>query len=330
MSAFCRGLTPLKFAVMYNENPAVAQVLIDSGVDPRKGRNNGALSFAVMYNENPAVAQLLIDAGADPNGRGGPFHDPYLALAAAYNENPEVVQVLIDAGAEVNKKGLFGFTALHDAARMNENPAAAQFLIDAGADVFSKRRGGNTPLDDALEENENPEVAQVLRDAMARAESGKPVTTKRGHGSGGLGALVAGVTVAAVGAASGLDTEQALEAGAAAAESVLTGQAPAPSAGGGTIPSGSGRATSGSCLIPGYPRPPGGAANFGFPWCPASVSIQVRAFALQAAGAQCAIATGSSSTSEQIQARQREIEVACGRLAALGNSNCRCPPGLRP
>ena len=90
-----------------------------------------------------------------------------------------------------------------------------------------------------------------------------------------------------------------------------------------------GTAGAGSCLIPGYPRPPTGVASLGFSWCPASVSMQFRAFALQAAGAQCAIVTGSSSTPEQIQARRQEIKAVCDRLVALGVPNCRCPPGLR-
>ena len=61
--------------------------------------------------------------------------------------------------------------------------------------------------------------------------------------------------------------------------------------------------------------------------------MQARAFALQAAGAQCAIATGSSSTPEQIQARRREIKEACGRLAALSARDgipCRCPAAYGP
>ena len=90
---------------------------------------------------------------------------------------------------------------------------------------------------------------------------------------------------------------------------------------------------SGSCEIPDYPSPPGGVANLGLAWCAASVSMQARAFALQAAGAQCAIATGSSSTPEQIQARRREIEEACGRLAAWSardGINCRCPADYGP
>ena len=95
----------------------------------------------------------------------------------------------------------------------------------------------------------------------------------------------------------------------------------------------SSNAGGGSCEIPGYPSPPGGVENRGLSWCPVSVSMQVRAFALQAAGAQCAIATGSSSTSEQIQARRREIKESCGRLAvwsARDGINCRCPAVYGP
>ena len=82
------------------------------------------------------------------------------------------------------------------------------------------------------------------------------------------------------------------------------------------------------CQVQGYPSPAGGVVNLGFSWCPASVDLQVRAFALQAAGAQCAIATGSSSTPEQIEARRREIQAACDRLSALSQGTCQRPPGL--
>ena len=115
--------------------------------------------------------------------------------------------------------------------------------------------------------------------------------------------------------------------------SVLAGEAVGSSGTAASLdaPSGNTGAASGGgpCQVPGYPNPPGGVANLGFSWCPASVSLQVRSFALQAAGAECAIATGSSSTPEQIEARRREIRAACDRLAALGQGNCQCPPGLR-
>ena len=232
----------------------------------------------------------------------------------------------------MNKKASYGARPLHRAAKYNKNPAVAQVLIDAGADVWAKSIG-DTPLDEA-KSNENPAVAQVLRDAMAKSKAHNTEKTKRSGGGGrGFAALVAGVAGGAIASASGLDATTATEIGTTIGGSVLAGEAVG-SSGTGTASrrtSGTTGATAGGgpCQVPGYPNPPGGVANLGFSWCPASVSLQVRSFALQAAGAECAIATGSSSTPEQIEARRREIRTACDRLAALGQGNCQCPPGLR-
>ena len=113
-------------------------------------------------------------------------------------------------------------------------------------------------------------------------------------------------------------------------------RAPAAVPGGGTAgdPAGNERAAAsgGQCLIPNYPTPPGGVVTLGFSWCPASVGIQRRSFALQAAGAQCAMATGSSSTPDQINARRQEINAACNTLDAWQSPDiptCQCPAGLR-
>lgn len=56
----------------------------------------------------------------------------------------------------------------------------------------------------------------------------------------------------------------------------------------------------------------------GLNWCGPSVGFQRRAFALQAAGAWCAIAQGTSSSAEQVRARHQEINAACDALDALG------------
>lgn len=89
------------------------------------------------------------------------------------------------------------------------------------------------------------------------------------------------------------------------------------------------------CLIPGFPSPDD-PENLGFSWCPASVDFQVRVFAISAAGAQCAIATGTSSTPDQIAARQKETADLCTRLDAVserfgtgGGPDCRCPADWR-
>lgn len=87
------------------------------------------------------------------------------------------------------------------------------------------------------------------------------------------------------------------------------------------------------CQIPGYPTPTN-VQSLGLSWCGPDVDFQKRAFALQAAGAWCAIAGGSSSTPEQISARHQEINSACDTLEALqarlGGRPCQCPAGYRP
>ena len=209
-----------------------------------------------------------------------------------------------------------GVTPLHWAARGNENPAVIAALVDAGADLKARTGYGLTPLHAAAISNANPAVITALLDAgadpNARTEDGETPwdyakdreSLKRSDAYWRL-------------------NDARFEApGGGAHRSPTTRQAPA---GNVDFPGGGP-----GCMIAGYPSPPGGVANLGFPWCPASVSMQVRSFALQAAGAQCAIATGSSSTPEQISARRQEINAACDRLAALGAPNCQCPPGLRP
>ena len=86
------------------------------------------------------------------------------------------------------------------------------------------------------------------------------------------------------------------------------------------------------CEIPGYPNP-ANVQGLELNWCRSNVGFQRRAFALQAAGASCAIAEGTSSTPEQVHARHQEISAACEALDALGTRGgppCRCPAGYRP
>ena len=88
-----------------------------------------------------------------------------------------------------------------------------------------------------------------------------------------------------------------------------------------------------ACEIPDYPYPDD-VESLGLDWCSSIVDFQVRVFALQAAGAWCAILGGSSSTPEQIEARHQEIGTTCDHLdafaARLTDLYCRCPSGYRP
>ena len=331
--------TPLHWAARHNPNPAVIEVLLKAGADVKaRGKDkNTPLHNAAKFNENPAVIKALLEAGADPKARNSWKNTP-LHMAARGNQNLAVIEALLKAGADPKARGVDKRTPLHTAAEYNENPAVIEALLAAGSDLEARDFWKATPL--ARAEYKNPAVAEILRKATADRDSQQAALrsrqkskSSRGDGSSGLAALVAGLAGGAIASASGLDAATATEIGATIGGSVLAGEAVGSSGTGASLdaPSGNTGATSGGgpCQVPGYPNPPGGVANLGFSWCPASVSLQVRSFALQAAGAECAIATGSSSTPEQIEARQREIRAACDRLAALGQGNCQCPPGLK-
>ena len=160
----------------------------------------------------------------------------------------------------------------------------------------------------------------IRDDSLWAEDEDRKATSGERHGSPAAGQESAG-KASAPGGRSEKDGGSVL-AGEAVGSSGTAASLDAPSGNTGAASGG------GPCQVPGYPNPPGGVANLGFSWCPASVSLQVRSFALQAAGAECAIAMGSSSTPEQIEARRREIQAACDRLSALGQGNCQCPPGL--
>ena len=329
----CPKCTPLLRATLFNDNPAVIETLLKAGADlmARDEFGRTPLHTAASNNNNPEVIETLLKAGADPMAKTTWKRTP-LHNAARFNENPAVITALLKAGADLEAQNKSKETPLHGAAISNDNPEVVKTLIDAGANQMAWNKKGKTPLQVARKRNR-----KVLRNAWAtisdsqKAAHHARVLGKQATSGPSFLDVAVGVAGGAAIATAGGGTEEAFEAGTVFAESVIAGTQPAASSGRGSVPptGTSGATTGGSpCQVPGYPNPPGGVANLGFSWCPASVGMQVRTFALQAAGAQCAIATGSSSTLEQIEARRREIRAACDRLAALGQSNCQCPPGL--
>ena len=357
------GITPLHWAAKFSDDPEIIEALLEAGADigattVKKDGKNTPLHTAALFNENPEVIQALVAAGASLEARNEWKKHTPLHRAAEYNENPAVVKALIAAGASLEARNEWKkHTPLHRAAEYNENPAVVKALIAAGASLEARNGDNSTPLHRAARYNNNPKVIQALVDAGANpnarnkkgerpmdkarkrnrrilAAAGGRKRTQGGSGGGGLGALIGVAAAVGIGTASGASTEAIL----AGVEAVVSSQQTATGGGQPTavqnpVGTAGSAAGGGSCEILGYPSPPGGMANLGFSWCPVSVSMQLRAFALQAAGAQCALATGSSSTPAQVQARRREIDAACRRLAALsarGGTNCRCPPGLRP
>ena len=315
------GRTPLHVT----ESERAIRALVAAGADPMARDSDGRRPLHVTESE-PAI-KALVAAGADPMARDSDGRTP-LHLAAVEIGNAETVAALLAAGADLESRDHEGRTPLHLAALDDGWPKSMEVLLDAGAHRLAQDNEGRTPLDlvDGFNQKQKAKKARFL------AHTG----TNRGGGKGdgrAFGALMAGLTAAAVGAASGLDTNDALEVGTSVAESVLTGQATVGSTGGGAVPNGSGLAGGGSCLIPGYPSPPGGLAGVGLSWCPASVDFQVRSFALQAAGIQCAVAAASPARPEVVSQARGQISEVCGRLAAMSardGTNCRCPAGFGP
>ncbi len=121
-----------------------------SNVNARAEHGRTPLHYAALHNENPAVIIVLLDAAADVNARDKFGRTP-LGLAALRNGNLEVISILLGAGADVNARDEYGYTPLHMAARNNENPEVITLLLNAGADGAAIDDDGETPFDLAKE-----------------------------------------------------------------------------------------------------------------------------------------------------------------------------------
>ena len=243
-----------------------------------------------------------------------------LHMAAGSHSNPEVIQALLAAGADLEARDDEGRTPLHMAAGSHSNPEVIQALLAAGADLEARDDEGDTPLHRVAAYTHSYDHRNVVATVIALLATGANPLARNGVGKTPWDLAQANEKLKGSDAYWRLKKVLLEAPGEGARRSATTSPEPAGNVG---VPAGVP-----ACQIPNYPNPPGGVANLGFSWCPASIGMQVRAFALQAAGAQCAIATESSSTPEQIEARQREIKAACDRLASLGQGNCQCPPGL--
>ena len=334
------GETPLHFAAGYNE-PAMVEALLAVGADLETRNDDGEtpLLFAARYNANPAMLKALLAAGADPLSEDRD-DSTALHLAARYSRNPAVLEALLAARFDLEAQDDEERTPLHLAARYNENPTMVEALVAAGADIEALDEDGRTSLYRATDENDNPAV----REALLRAGAGRTEARARARASSqedgvgrGIAALIGGAAIAAAGVESGASPETVADAVGQFAEGVLTGQPAGGTSGtpfAGQAPTNTGGvSTSGpGCQIPGYPTP-ANVQNLGLSWCESNVDFQKRVFALQAAGAWCAIDGGTSSTPEQIRARHQEINTACDTLdalqARLGGRPCSCPAGYR-
>lgn len=310
------GWAPLAVAVE-DLGAASVKALIDSGAEI-----SDYMLVKAAGNEEPEVLQALIVNGADI----AKFGAHALHRAAWMNGNPEVVDVLLAAGTNVHERDEQGRNALHHAAAYESRGLMIRKLAAAGANIEARDRNGNTPLHSAAEwardwspEDHAGDSISALLDLGAN-----PVAR---NGKGRTPWDLAEENEALKGTDAYWQLNDARFAAPGSRETSANPEGPpreATTSAAATQPR--------ECEIPGYPSP-NNVETLGLSWCGSNVGIQRRAFALQAAGAWCAIASGSSSSAEQVADRHREINAACERLDAMQSpdvAECKCPTGYRP
>ena len=174
------------FAAAFNPNPAVVEVLVESGSPLRV-----SAASALMPTLYVPGIHAVLDRTADLQRRGEfPVAstnggESTLMLAAAYGASPAVVRTLIAAGADARRADAAGSTPLLFAAWFNPSVAVHRVLLAAGADVDASDNRNRTALLAAASGNPNPDVVRLLLNAGARPgtrdEQGRTALSAAAH-----------------------------------------------------------------------------------------------------------------------------------------------------
>lgn len=134
------GSTALHWAVLRDQQQAVA-ALLDAGADPVALNRNGISPlFLAVQNGSKAIVSLLLEAGADPNTLSESGET--ILMTAAHTGNPEVVSLLLASGSLVDARDPdFQQTALMIAVREGHANVVG-LLIRHGAKVDARTRVG--------------------------------------------------------------------------------------------------------------------------------------------------------------------------------------------
>src|SRR5581483_1223769 len=126
-------LSCLYGATGLNNNPDLAQVLLEGGANP----NDGESLYHSTEHSDLRCMKLLLSHGADPNKANALKH-------LLDREDLEGLRILLEAKADPNQKGLLGQTALHWAVWRARSAEAVRMLLDHGAAMDEKRNDGRT------------------------------------------------------------------------------------------------------------------------------------------------------------------------------------------
>lgn len=132
------SITPLYYATGYQDNPAMAELLLQAGADPADGESvyhaadeghTGALEVLARLVPRPVLATQATDALTGQLGWGGTRGVPWLL---AHGADPNVLH------------DTTGEAALHAAARADASERVIKLLLDHGARIELRNRDGLT------------------------------------------------------------------------------------------------------------------------------------------------------------------------------------------
>ena len=289
--------TPLHDAAARRpEAAAAAEALLAAGADvgaratdsDSSGRRRYTPLHEAARTGNTVVIKLLLAAGAELHARNGTGATPLHWAATS------AIETLLAAGASPFTRNQHGWTPLH---YVGDNPyggSGVRALVAAGADPNATDENGNTPLHFAVRHRRwlGPVVTLATDSIVALLETGANPNLRNAAGqtSWDLAQDNESLQERRSEAYWRLNDARFDTPRQDSRRSTTTGSSQQR-----TPPEEAATADARECEISGYPV----SANVqtgGLNWCSSDVDFQVRTFALQAAGAWCAIADGTSPT----------------------------------
>jgi ankyrin repeat protein len=141
-------LSCLYAAVGINNNPALAQALLEAGANP----NDSESLYHSTEHRDLVCMKLLLRHGATPHGTNALKH-------MLDREDIAGVRLLLEAGANPNEVNSRGETALHWAVWRGRSAETIAALLDSGADFETKRHDGHTAYSMAAERGRQDIIA---------------------------------------------------------------------------------------------------------------------------------------------------------------------------